>query len=117
MLPATFRTHIFFLLGVSEQSQDSIARAEKLLALCMGYRKRLQKGPATALQMVDHLFSYPAISISQVASRLGVTFPAAQKNIERLVREGILKEVTGRQRYRVYTAPEIIRIVEAATVS
>jgi len=100
-------------VGVAEQSQDSIARTEKLLELWRSYRKRMQKGPATALQLVDHLFVYPAISISQAATRLGVTFPAAQKNIERLVGEGILKEVTGQQRYRVYIASEDVRIVEA----
>ncbi len=106
----------FFLLGVSEQSQDSIARTEKLLELWMSYHKRLQKGPATALQLVDQLFSYPAITISQTAKRLGVTFPAAQKNIERLVGEGILKEVTGQRRYRVYIASDVVRIVEAERV-
>ena len=103
----------FFLVGVAEQSQDSIARTEKLLKLWTTYRKRMQKGPATALQLIDQLFSHPAISISQAASRLDVTFPAAQNNIERLVGEGILKEVTGHQRYRVYVAPEVLRIVEA----
>ena len=79
----------------------------------MSYRQRLQKGSATALQLVDQLFTYPAISISQAASRLGVTFPAAQQNIERLVGEGILKEATGRERYRIYVASEVVRIVEA----
>ena len=43
---------------------------------------------------------------------MGVTFPAEQKNIERSVGEGILKEVTGQKRYRVYVASEIVRIVE-----
>lgn len=103
----------FFLIGVAEQSHDSIARTEKLLELWTSYRTRLQKGPATVLQLVDQLFSSPAISISQAASRLGVTFPAAQKNIARLVDAGILKEATGQRRYRIYVAPEIVRIVEA----
>ena len=104
----------FFLIGVAEQSQDSITRTETLLELWTSYRTRLKKGPATALQLVDQLFSYPAVMISQTAKRLNVTFPSAQKNIERLVGEGILKEVTGQQRYRVYVAHEVVRIVEAA---
>jgi Fic family protein len=103
----------FFLVGIAEQSQDSIVRTERLLELWKVYRKRVQKGPATALRLVDLVFSYPAISISQTAERLEVTFPAAQKNIEKLVGKGILKEVTGQQRYRVYVATEIVRIVEA----
>jgi len=47
---------------------------------------------------------------------LGVTAPTARNTIDRLVTLGILVEVTGKDRRRIYLAPEIIDIVEAPEV-
>jgi hypothetical protein len=43
---------------------------------------------------------------------LKLSQPAAQHNIDRLVTEGILTEVIGRQRGRIYVASRIMEIVE-----
>ena len=48
----------------------------------------------------------PTCSLGQLSQ------PAAQNNIDKLVEEGILEEITGRQRGRVYLASKVIRIVE-----
>jgi Fic family protein len=105
----------FFLRGVAEQSRDAIRRSDRLLDLWQEYRRKLQSARSSALllQLVDGLFSYPAITIAQAASRLGVTPRSAQLNVDKLVREGILEEVTGRHRNRVFVASGVVRIVEA----
>ncbi|MBI5473065.1 MAG: Fic family protein [Ignavibacteriae bacterium] len=109
----------FFLTGVAEQSQDAIQRTQKLLGLWKRYRERLRavRSSPTMLELVEHLFSSPAISVSQAASRLKVTYPSAQKAIERLVEMNILKEATGRLRNKVYVAREILRVAEAESVT
>ena len=43
---------------------------------------------------------------------LGVSFRTAQLHVNKLVKAGILREVTGRARDRVYVANEIIRTIE-----
>ena len=43
---------------------------------------------------------------------LGVGYPSAQKNIDRLVKTGIIWEISGRARNRMYLAGEIIEAVE-----
>jgi predicted transcriptional regulator len=53
--------------------------------------------------------------VSSARAHLKVTTRAAQQNVDKLLREGIVKEVTGRQRYRVFVAQRIIQIVEADT--
>ena len=105
----------FFLRGVSVQSKDAIKRSDQLLHLWHGYRKKIQSARSSALllQLVEELFSYPAVMVSRAAKFLGVTHRSAQLNIDKLVRAGILKESTGKLRNRVYVAPEIIRIIEA----
>ena len=68
---------------------------------------------ALLLTLIDELFAYPAMTIAQAAKRLKVTPRSAQLNVDKLVRAGIVKEATGRQRNRVFVASEIIRIIEA----
>jgi cell filamentation protein, protein adenylyltransferase len=109
----------FFLRGVTEQARDAIERATELLVLWQSYRVKLQavRSSALLLKLVDELFSYPAISIPQAAKRLGVTKRSAQLTIEKLVQAEILMEVTGKQRYRIFIAPQIIRIIEAEQIN
>jgi len=40
---------------------------------------------------------------------LGVTFPVARRYIEKLVQAGVLQEVTGHARNRIFRAEEIYR--------
>jgi ribosomal protein S25 len=85
-----------------------------LLGLWHKYRRSLQEARASALllQLVDELFTYPAMTNSMAAQKLSVTPRSAQLNIDKLQKANILKEATGRSRNRVYIAPEIISIVE-----
>ena len=104
----------FFLQGVTEQSQEAARRSDQLLALWDRYRKTLQenRAPALSFQLVDELFAIPTVSVKRFVSRTGRAPNAVQQNIERLIESGILMEITGRERNRVYIAPQIIAIVE-----
>jgi cell filamentation protein, protein adenylyltransferase len=104
----------FFLAGVAEQSQDAVDRWTRLLALRDDYHHRLQSARASslALKLVDDLFVRPAITIAEAASSLGVTRRAAQQNLQKLERAGIVEEATHRQRNRVWLAREIVDLLE-----
>lgn len=108
----------FFLRGVEEESHDAVKRSDKLLRLWQDYRAKLQSARSSALllQLVDELFSHPAITVSWAVKRLRITPRAAQLNIDKLVASGILKEVTGRQRNRIYVANGIVKIVDTPKV-
>ena len=105
----------FFLEGVAEQSRDVVERSGLLLDLRQRYRERAQTARASALplQLVDDLFSIPALTITMARDLLEVTHVSAQRSIERLVALGVLEEVTGRHRNRIYVAKEIISIISA----
>lgn len=104
----------FFLKGVVEQSRDAIARSQRLLDLWQEYRRRMQTARASALllRLIDQLFAFPALTISHAQKELNVTYPSAKKNMLKLVEAGVLREASGRQRNRVYIAPEVISIIE-----
>ena len=105
---------IFFLRGVAEQAEDAIVRANKLQRLSSEYRDQLQASRASAalLKLADRLFKTPIITVQATMKILGQSQPSAQHNIDRLVEAGILQEVTGRQRGRIYVANRIMGIVE-----
>lgn len=106
----------YFLEGVREQSYGAIATANRLSALRTEYHERLHAPRATGLlhKLVDALFVAPAITVPSTARLLGVTFRSAQQNVERLLSAGLLREITGQKRNRIFISDEIVAAVEGA---
>jgi Fic family protein len=65
------------------------------------------------LQTVDVLFARPIISVRQVEAALQVPYLTAQRYVERLVEMGLLREITGQARNRLYCADEILHAIDA----
>ncbi len=100
----------FFLRGVRTQSLEAAGRIESLLALQEEYRKKVpakNKGAGSLLKLIDALFVAPALTAPLAMQILRMSFPAAQQNIEKLIEMGILQEVTGQERNRIYFARQI----------
>lgn len=104
----------FFLGAVRCQSKAAFRRATELIDLNATLRTKVQKLSSSSrlTTLVDHLFERPAITITSAARVMDVSFPAAQKNVEKLVEVGILKEATGRPKNRIYLAVPIVEIIE-----
>ena len=110
---------LFFLRGVESQARDAAERAARLLELRRRYRERFQKPRASAVLrgLVDLLFKCPVITVPLAAKELGVTYAAAARHVERLVRAGVLREAKwgrgeGRRRNRMFIAEEVLAAVE-----
>ena len=101
---------IFFLKGVSSQSLEAITRIERLGQLRSAYRERLrtERSAVRLLQTLDILFERPILNIRQLEAALEVPYRTAERYVERLEEIGILREVTGQARNRLYRADEII---------
>jgi len=108
----------FFLDAVVTQSKDAIQRSDQLLSLWRSYREQMQKVRASALllKLIDELFTYPVITNRFATEILSITPRSAQNNIEKLEKAGILREISGRSRNRVYVAPKIIEVVELENI-
>ncbi len=106
----------FFLKGIAEQAMDGVQRATRLMTLWQDYRKRLQTARVSILaqNLVDQLFMQPAMSVGLARQLLGTSYLSAQNNVMRLVKLGILREITGRKRNRIFIAPEILRLTGAS---
>ena len=103
----------YFIRGVAEQSKVAEETAHKILALQKRHRQQLQKEAVSrpVLQLLDMLFLNPFVSLPGVSDYLKITWPTAKASVERLVKLGILKEVSGRKRGRIYCAQELLNIV------
>jgi len=102
----------FFLDGVITNARDAEDRTVRLVDLQHGIRRQLleARSTATALRLAERLLDRPYVTAPLVARLLGVTFPTAQKAIDDLLDLGVLEEITGRRRNRVYAAPTVIEI-------
>jgi Fic family protein len=73
-------------------------------------RRRFRAGSA-ALRTLDLLPHYPVLTIGRLAGLLGVSWPQASQAIGQLVEVGILRERTGYRRNRLFSAPEVLTIL------
>jgi len=106
----------FFLQGVLVQSQDAIARSRRLLDLREHYREQFQHQRAAArlLQVLDYLFARPIITINHIADALEeIEYQSAYRYVNTLESEGILREITGQARNRIYQADAVLEAITA----
>ena len=97
----------FFLRGVFEVSVSATSTARRILEMRESHRK-LVASP----DLLEYLFEQPIVTISMVKARLGCTFPTAGKLIAHYVAQGILREITGRQRNRVFRYDSYLSLFE-----
>lgn len=106
-----------FLEAVRSQAEDATRRMSGLLALRATYRTRLEDRRVhhRILQLVDHLFASPAISVKRAHKLLGGSPQTARSYIQLLVENGTLIEITGRGKDRVYLAYEVLQVADDDT--
>lgn len=94
----------FFLRGVVQTAQEATETAERLFELRESHRSMiLEKNLGqNGLLLLSHLFQRPLVNINLVASMLGSTFPTASRLVSGFEELGILKEITGQKRSRMF---------------
>ncbi len=108
----------FFLRGVSEQSRESVFRMERLQEIRAKYQPIVEQD-RNSLRMaavIDFLFSRPVLSFRQASEGLNIPFKTAQAYLLKLVKAGVLREITGYARNRIFQADEILRAVQGNDV-
>lgn len=99
-----------FITGTLEVQARSTATTVEAL---VRYRERLRSmvGSVNAARSVDLLFRNPYITNADIAEGIGVSRPTAEKVISELVGAGIIREITGKMRNRVYRADGVLEIL------
>lgn len=106
---------VFFLFGVQETAQRSIQVFRNILAL----KERLERETLphfgtrrqhNAQALMRILYERPIVDIKQVANRMQQTTNTASSLIQDFVKHGILHEITGQRRNRLFAFGEYISI-------
>lgn len=100
----------FFLVGVTKTAQAAMVQARQLMDLREAFRTHL-RGQARALELVDHLFVNPYISVATAEAVLGTSNQTARQAVRVLEEAEILQEVTGRKWGRLYVAVPIHGVI------
>lgn len=106
---------LFFVQGIEEQARDSYERTFELLELRRDYEERYPHKKASH-KLARSLFDLPYFTASEVEERFDVSRQTAYNAIEELESEGLLVEVTGKQRNQEYKAVDVFDILERSTV-
>ncbi len=104
----------FFLVGVAETATAAVNTARQLIALADRDRVRVQTGgrsAGSALRVLTALQSRPLLSLRAAAERSGLSFPTAAKAMQALEHLGIVDEVTGQRRNRVYAYSSCLKVL------
>lgn len=108
----------FFLSCVSEAAEDGVASAHKLFTLLGRDRHALVKRRAAtvpAIRLLDALPEHPVITTQMALRLLGTSKPTALKAIAALCTAGVLEEVTGKRRDRVYAYTSYLNVLSDET--
>ncbi|MEX0876776.1 MAG: Fic family protein [Phycisphaerales bacterium] len=104
----------YFLGCVRDAAEDGVRVARELHGLIGRDRARIiahERSTVAAIRLLEMLPSQPITTVTAVGEDLAVTPPTARKAVELLETLGILREVSGRQRDRVYSYGEYMRIL------
>jgi len=108
----------FFLEGLQQtarQAADTSARILKLFEEDRGKIERLGRRAGSAHRMHDLLRRHPITTVASAARQLGTTAPTAGSAIRTLQELGTVREITGKQRDRIYVYDPYVKILDEGT--
>lgn len=97
---------LFFLEGVAQVANLAAETAQKVLRLREDHRQRIldtfDRAAAAPLRVLDKLYELPVTSPNIVMEDVKTSYPTANNIVQQLEKMGILNEITGQRRNRVY---------------
>lgn len=108
----------FFLEGVCATAAGAITTAQRLVELFNADTDRIQKSgraAGSALRVHAALRERPVISLPQVCRRTGLSFPAATNGMNVLQNLGVVRELTGRRRNRLFAYDRYLSVLSEGT--
>lgn len=103
----------FFLVGIIETTKKGISTFDSILQMQKQNDTKIQSlgsRAANAQKITNYLYQRPVINADKVSEISGISMPSAYKLIGVMEEIGILKEVTGGQRGRVYVFEDYIKL-------
>jgi len=106
---------MFFLDGVDQQAQKVTGQLQRLWEIRLKYGEKItgERMQETLAQAIDFLIGQPIITVNQLQEGIGLNnYVTAQRYVDRLINLGILRQLGGRSRNRLFVADEIMQAIE-----
>lgn len=108
----------FFLTGVKETADQAGSAARRIVALFREHEGKINtlgRPAASVLRVFQHMQRNPIVSIPAAAQRIGISAPTVAKSLDHMRQLGILREVTGRERHRLFVYEQYLAILNEGT--
>ncbi|AYD47732.1 Fic family protein [Arachidicoccus soli] len=104
----------YFLVGVAETAENATETLSKVLALKAKIENQIStsfgKRSVKASIILQELFKKPVIHVNQVKDIIKSSYKTANELVNDLVVAGILKEMTGQERNRIFVFDDYIKL-------
>jgi Fic family protein len=108
----------FFLRGVAETAEQATDTAERIFDLREQNRALvLENTGAKGLLLLSMLFQRPLVNVNAVSRALDVTFPTANRLVAIFQELGLLREVTGKRRSRLFRYEPYLQLFDEPAVA
>ncbi len=108
----------FFLEGVETTAAGAVETAQRIVALFKEDTARVQaagRAGTTMLRVLQSLHERPVSTLNEVSRRTGLSFPTSAKGMTALMNIGLVRELTGFRRNRVFAHDRYLAILGEGT--
>lgn len=108
----------FFVEGVETTSRQGFETAQKLLSLFDADERKIEalgRASNSALRLHAELKRHPIVSVPIAAKRMGLSQPTIQASLSHLQKLGIVRELTGQRRGRLYSYSKYLALLDEGT--
>ncbi len=108
----------FFLAGIEETADQAVAASRSLLDLFVADRRRIERlgrSAGSALRVHELMRRRPVVSIASLAEALELSRPTIAAALDRMRALGVVREITGRRRSRLFVYGDYVDALNEAT--
>ncbi|MBA3812923.1 MAG: Fic family protein [Alphaproteobacteria bacterium] len=108
----------FFLDGIHQTATQALLTSEKMNKLFEEDTIKINllgRAKFSCLQIFEHLKKLPQVSAPLLAQELNMSAPTARSSLTHLLNLGIVKEISGQKRDKVYVYKKYLTLLEEGT--
>lgn len=103
----------FFLVAVADTAKVSCETLQKVIKLRENTQRKIinsGKRVQNATKAIDLMYSRPIMSVGEMANEMGLSYQSASNIVKDLIELGVLDEITGAQRSKIYVFDEYLKL-------
>ncbi|RLA62064.1 MAG: Fic family protein [Epsilonproteobacteria bacterium] len=108
----------FFLNGVTETANQATETAQNIMDLFKKDRSKIEisgKSTATVLTIHSYMQEHPISNTTKIKGAFNISLPTILRGLKTLETLGIVKEITGKDRHKIFVYQDFLQILNQGT--